>query len=346
MRRSALLVGSFLSAEPGRRSVCEDLAERLSGAGWSVLAVSHRTGRLARLLDIASTAWRRRSGYAVAQVDVFSGRAFLWAEVAAWAVRQAGRPFVLTLRGGDLPGFAARWPGRVRRLLTSAAAVTTPSRYLREKLRPYRDDLLLLPNPLDLGAYRFRDRARPAPRLIWLRAFHRVYNPALAVRALARLRQDFPDAHLTMVGYDKGDGALHGAQALALQLGVSGCLALPGGAPHEDVPGWLDGADIFLNTSNIDNTPVSVMEAMACGLCVVSTDVGGMPFLIEHGRDGLLVPPDDPAAMAAAVSHLLNEDGLAGRLSQNARSRVEPFDWGTVLPRWEALLTSAAEGRA
>ena len=68
------------------------------------------------------------------------------------------------------------------------------------------------------------------------------------------------------------------------------------------VPSELNEFDIFLNTTFVDNTPVSVLEAMACGLCVVSTDVGGLSFLLEHEGDALLVPPDNPKAMAAAVA--------------------------------------------
>jgi glycosyltransferase involved in cell wall biosynthesis len=102
----------------------------------------------------------------------------------------------------------------------------------------------------------------------------------------------------------------------------------------------MSRGDIFLNTTNIDNTPVSVLEAMACGLCVVSTNVGGIPYLLEHEHDALLVPPNDPQAMATAVHRLLNEPDLAERLSRNARQKAAQCDWSIILPQWEALLTS------
>jgi glycosyltransferase involved in cell wall biosynthesis len=94
----------------------------------------------------------------------------------------------------------------------------------------------------------------------------------------------------------------------------------------------------------VDNTPVSVLEAMACGLCVVSTRVGGIPYLLQHGRDALLVPPNDPEAMAAAVRRVLTEPALAESLSHNARLKAEQFDWSAILPQWQALLASVAEG--
>jgi len=154
---------------------------------------------------------------------------------------------------------------------------------------------------------------------------------------LAQLISDFPNIHLTMVGPDKGDGSLQATQKVTEELGLNGHIAFPGGVPKASVPDWLDKSDIFINTTNVDNTPVSVLEAMACGLCVVSTNVGGIPYLLEHEKDALLVPPDDPKAMAEAVRRILIEPELAEHLSLNARQKAEKFDWQTVLPQWESL---------
>jgi glycosyltransferase involved in cell wall biosynthesis len=343
--RGVLVVGNFLSPSRAYRFVCEDLAERLAGRGWAVVTASSRPAPLSRLLDMVSTAWCRRRDYSVAQVDVFSGRAFLWAEAVCWTLRRARKPYVLTLRGGDLPRFARRWPGRVRRLLSSAVAVTTPSRYLLESLAPYRAGLVLLPNPLNLPAYPFRERTAPQPRLVWLRAFHEIYNPTLAAQVVALLRPDFPDVVLKMIGPDKGDGSRERVARVAAELGVADQVALGAGVPKGEVPARLSGGgDIFLNTTNVDNTPVSVLEAMACGLCVVSTNAGGLPYIIEDGSNGLLVPVGDPRRMADAVRRVLTEPGLAERLSRGGRATAEGCDWGSILPRWELLLGGQAHG--
>jgi glycosyltransferase involved in cell wall biosynthesis len=292
-----------------------------------------------------TTIWRRRHDYSLAQVDVFSGPAFVWAEASCWALRRAGKPYVLTLHGGNLPVFARRWPRRVRRLLGSADAVTAPSNYLRDAMHSYAPHVELLPNPLDVAAYPFRLRTTVRPRLVWLRAFHEIYNPSLAPRVLAALAADYPDAHLTMTGPDKGDGSLERARETAERLGVADRVTFSGPVPKRDVPARLDEGDIFLNTSNVDNTPVSVLEAMACGLCVVSTNVGGIPHLLDDGRDALLVPRDDAAAAAAAIRRLLVSPLFAERLSFNSRARALGFDWSVVLPQWGELL-SAVLGRA
>jgi glycosyltransferase involved in cell wall biosynthesis len=204
----------------------------------------------------------------------------------------------------------------------------------------YCPPLRLLPNPLDISIYRFKLRKQLQPSLVWLRSFHSIYNPSLTPQVLARLAESFPDVSLTMIGPDRGDGSLQAMQKIATELGVAHRIGLPGKIPKTEVPDWMSRGDIFLNTTNIDNTPVSVLEAMACGLCVVSTNVGGIPYLLEHEHDVLLVPPNDPQAMAAAVHRLLSEPDLAERLSRNARQKAEQCDWSIVLPQWEALLTA------
>jgi len=336
---TVLLIGNFLSASVGNRGVCEELAERLRDGGWTVLTASSRPGRVARLTDMLATIWSRRREYEAAQVDVYSGPSFLWAEAAAWTLRRAGKPYALTLHGGALPKFARRWPRRMRRLLGGAAVVTAPSGYLGEQLRAYRADLRLIPNALELARYRFRERTRPAPRLVWMRAFHEIYDPVLAIRVLARVRERW-DATLAMIGPDKGDGSLERARAAAQELRVAGFVEFTGAVAKTAVPEWINRGDIFLNTTTVDNSPVSVLEAMACGACIVSTWVGGIPYLVRNGEEGLLVEPRNSDAMAEAVERVLRDRALAGRLSRAARAQVEACDWSVVLPQWRELLGS------
>ncbi len=73
------------------------------------------------------------------------------------------------------------------------------------------------------------------------------------------------------------------------------------------MPAWLDRGDIFLNTSRIDNAPVSLIEAMACGLCVVTTDAGGIPDMVRHGEDALVAPVGDAGALASLVASVLED---------------------------------------
>jgi glycosyltransferase involved in cell wall biosynthesis len=340
-----LIVGNFLSSHGASRGVCEELAPRLRESGWTVLTTSDRRRKLARLADMLSSIWQRRDNYDVAQVDVYSGPAFRWAEAACWLLRRIGKPYVLTLHGGGLPEFAKTERRRVQRLLRHAKAVTVPSQYLLHQMAENREDLTHLPNGLQVAAYAARrPRQTLQPRLIWLRAFHNVYNPTMAVRVIARLKNEFPSIQLTMVGPDKGDFSREGTLAVAEIHDVLPHLRVQDSIPKAQVPDLLSTGDVFLNTTNVDNTPVSVLEAMASGLCVVSTNVGGIPYLLQSGQDGLLVPADDDKAMAAEVRRLLTDGALAKRIQAASLNKVRRFDWGTVLPQWQRILTSAAQG--
>lgn len=340
MKSPVLIVSNFLSASGGSRGVCEELALHLAASGTPVLTTSNKVDKIPRLIDMLKTTLLARKNYAVAQVDVYSGPAFFWAEAVTLALRCLHKPYVLTLHGGNLPDFAQKHPGRIRRLLASANAVTTPSRFLQDAMSPFRAGIKLLPNALDLKRYPFRPGKNVKPSLIWLRAFHNIYNPTLAPKVLHRLVERFPGICLTMIGPDKRDGSLQRTKELAIQLGVGGRLRFPGGISKSEVPKWLNRGDIFLNTTNVDNTPVSVLEAMACGHCIVSTNVGGLKYLLTDGDDALLVPPNDDEAMSAAIERILTEPELAEKLSRNARAKAAQCDWPVILPQWEDLFRS------
>jgi glycosyltransferase involved in cell wall biosynthesis len=340
-----LMVGNFLSASLGLHSICEDLAARLAADGWNVLTTSTRRTPAARMADMLSTVVRNRRHFEVAQVDVYSGPAFIWAEAVCWTLRRLGKPYVLTLHGGNLPKFAQRYPRRVGRLLASACEVTTPSNYLREQMQRHRSELRLLPNALDVGDYPFRLRSDPQPRLIWVRSFHAIYNPSLAPRAIGLLKEEFPEIQLVMLGPDKNDGSLAATRRAIDELDLSRNVTIAGAVPKADIPKWLSRSDVLMNTTNFDNTPVSVLEAMACGLCVVTTNVGGIPYLATDQQDALLVPPDDAEAMASALRRVLQPSSLAQHLSAGARATAERVDWSVILPQWNQVLANALNAK-
>lgn len=333
----ALVIANFLSGRPGTRSAAEDLVANLESFGCEFVCASHFRPGWLRGLHMLWAAVTQSGKYDVAVIDLYSGKAFLWGEALSLLLPRIGRPFAFILRGGALPDYAKSRRRRVMACLQRASLVYAPSSYLLEHMRSYRSGMELLPNAIDLARYQFTLRRSPSPRLVWLRAFHNIYNPQLAPKVIQLLASEFPEIRLVMYGPDKGDGSLQQAQATAASEKVSDRVTFAGPAPKSSVSSKLAESDIFINTTNIDNTPVSVIEAMACGLCIVSTNVGGLPFLLEHEKDALLVPPNDAATMAAAVRRILTEEGLAERLSRNARKKAAGLDWAEILPLWHGL---------
>jgi glycosyltransferase involved in cell wall biosynthesis len=342
---AVLLVGNFVPASSTYGSVSQELAGRLECAGWRVLRTSYQQRKALKVADMLRTCWTERNRFDVAHVEVYSGNAFIWAEAVCGLLRRLGKPYIIGLHGGNLPNFLRERITRGRKLLESAFAVISPSPYLQDAFSDCRPDVQLMPNALDLSSYPRRLRHRAEPKLVWLRAFRSMYAPEVAVEAFASIAADFPGASLMMIGPDREDGSLDRTKALAQHLGVTGRVSFITGVPKPEVASYLAKADIFLNTSTIDNAPVSVIEALSCGLCVVSTKVGGIPHLLQDERDSLLVPVDAGITMGAAVRRILTEHGLSAKLSENAMQKAMAFDWSTVLPRWHRLLLAAKPGR-
>ncbi len=334
---SVVMVGNFLSASTSTRGIGEEFCDRLRERSWQVITTSSKPGRMARLADMVYTVIAQRNVYQAAYVEVYSGLSFFWAEVVCFILRQVHKPYMLGLHGGRLPYFARRWPGRVANLLKPAAAVSTPSHWIQDEFSALRPDIGYLPNGIDLARYPFRLRKSPQPVLAWLRAFHSIYQPWTAVAAMRELIKDFPDAYLVMIGPDKKDRSLehvlHDIDKFHLRENVQ----VIKGVPKSEVPNWLSFNNIFLNTTRYESFGVSVLEAAACGLGIVTADVGEIPYLWQDGENVLLVPREDPAAIAAAVRRILTEPGLAELLSLNGRAKAEAYDWSSVLPIWEKL---------
>lgn len=332
----------FRAARPdaGQPTPAEALARHLADDGVEVVGVvSIRQGRASRLLDQVSAPlrWRRRADVVV--VDVFSGRSFVSAEAAATAARMVGLPVVLVLHGGNLPAFAEGHRRRFEHLLASAAAVVAPSGFLAELSMRHGREATVIPNTVELAAATWRDRAPLRPQLLWLRSFAPIYNPTLAVEVVAALVADHPEVQLTMAGADKGERVATEARAHA--LGVADRISFPGFLDAAARDRALDRCDVLLNTNDVDNMPVSLLEAMACGLVVVTTDAGGIPAMVTDGVDAAVRPRGDAGALAAAVHDVLVDPALARRLAAGGRRRVEGLSWHEVGPAWHAVLAAA-----
>lgn len=322
----------------------ERLTDLFTAAGYPVLSVSAHPNRYGRLLDIVTTLVRQGRRIDVQVLQVFGGPSFVMEDAASLIGRSFGQRIIMVLRGGAMPQFMARFPGWCRRVLNRADVLVVPSAYLARALAQQGFESEIIPNIIELDRYPFRWRQSVEPRLLWLRAFHRVYHPEMAIRVLAQLRRQVPDATLTMGGVEMDLGPA--VRELARELEVSDAVRFAGFMDMNDKVREGQASDIYLNTNRIDNTPVTVLEMCAMGLPVVATAVGGVPDLISDGENGLLVPNEDVEAMTEAVLRLLREPSLAARLSQNGRALAEAASWERVRPQWEGLFARVLEGRA
>ena len=268
-------------------------------------------------------------------VHVFSASytSFLLAPLPAVLVsRLYGKPVVMNYRSGEAPDHLQR-SAVARKVLATVDRNAVPSRFLRDVFARFGIGADIIPNIIDVDRFKFRAREPLQPHVLSTRNFEDLYNVACTLRAFRLVQQRHPSATLTLVGGGSNEPAL---RVLASELGLQH-VRFAGRVPPDDIWRFYADADIYLQTPNIDNMPGSVLEAFASGCAVVSTEAGGVPAILTHEEHGLLVPCDDHEAAAAAVLRLLDDAGLAARLTASARASCDQYRWTSVRSQWVDL---------
>lgn len=352
-----VLIGPVAPPEGGMATQTRQLAELLRGEGASVsvLAVNapycpawvgklRGVRALFRLLPYLAALWRHAARADLFHIMANSGWSWHLCAAPALAVaRLRGVPTVVNYRGGEAERFLGASAPMVLPFLRRADVLAVPSAFLHGVFRQYGIDAQIVPNIVDVR--RFRPAAaepdRDAPRFVVARNLEALYDIGTALRAFARIRARVPAATLAVAG----SGPEHGALVrLAHELGIAQATTFCGRLDRAQMAGLYRGARLALNPSRVDNMPNSVLEAMASGVPVVSTDAGGVRFILRHGSTGLLVPVGDDAAMADAALRLL-EDPLQWRaLRDAALADVQQYTWAQVRERWSRIYGAAVSG--
>jgi glycosyltransferase involved in cell wall biosynthesis len=340
------LVGPLPPPSGGMANQSLQLAKLLCAEGIDVTFVQINapyrpawTGRIRglravfRMVPYLLQLWRAAGQVQLMHVMANSGWSWhLFAAPAIWIAHLRGTPIVVNYRGGEADNFLRRSAGWVRPSMRRATALIVPSGFLQHVFSKYGFAPRVVPNIVDLSRFSAAPEGlqRSAPQLLVARNLEPIYDNATALRAFVQVRARYPDARLTIAGSGELRGEL---EQLAQELGVAPHVTFTGRVDTADMPALYRSADVMLNPSVIDNMPNSVLEALASGVLVVSTNVGGVPYLVEDGKTALLVPPQDPDAMAQCVLRLVEDRALAARLRAAGKSYVEQYSWSSVRPR-------------
>jgi L-malate glycosyltransferase len=288
---------------------------------------------------LLSLVWQLRR-YDVVHIFSASYLSFVLAPTPALVMaRLLGRPTILNYRSGEADDHLRRWRRSVVPTLRLATRIVTPSRYLVEVFGRHGLAAEPIPNFVDLDRFRFRERSAPRPVFLAIRNFEAHYDVGCTLRAFQRIQARHPTASLWVAG----DGPLRrDLETLATALGLRRVEFL-GRVDHEHMPDLYDRADIYLNTPRIDNMPNSILEAHAAGLPVVTTDAGGIPYMVRDGETALMVAAGDDAGVADAALRLLEEPHLAARLARNGLDECRArYSWPTVRGQWLDLYDELA----
>ena len=332
-----LLIGNFLSKHGLNPTAIEDLAVSLSNR-HKIRTASCKKNPIIRLSDMVIAVLASRKVCKLIIVDVFSTNAFIFSFVVISLAQLFNIPYVPIFRGGYLVEKYKKHPKIFKYLFARAEIIACPSTYYYDYFKPLFFPVRLIPNYIDMQNYKFKERAKLKPNLLWVRSIHKIYNPIMAIIVLDRVKQNYPDAQLCIVGPVKDVNMMEKLEAKITHLKLLDNILFTGKLSKKEWTEFSQKYDIFINTSNIDNTPVTLMEAMALGLPIVSTNVGGIPSLIDDGVTGLLIEPNDSDQMAEKINELTSGKIDGDYITRNARERISIMDKKEVIKQWYDII--------
>jgi glycosyltransferase involved in cell wall biosynthesis len=318
---------TFVATDAGGRP-----AEEIADQGCQVLVQGGRLrGRLRRILGLARL-------FRAGQFDVIHTHNAFPHIYGVPAARLAGVPVVLQTRHGPRfgRGLLARWQYRLAcRLGSRVVAVSDDAaRIFRMEEGLPAGKLVRIWNGIDLSRFPCRESAG-VPRAITVARLSAEKDIATMIHAAARVAQQVPGFELQIVGDGPQRPEL---EAQARALGLAGVVRFLG--ERNDVAALLSQAGFYVSSSLIEGISLTLLEAMAVGLPVVATSVGGNPEVVVDGQTGWLVPPQDPEHLAAAMLKALAAQASWSQLGRRGRQRVEDrFDVVRMVRDYEALYT-------
>lgn len=333
--KNILYIGNDLTKKTKYNSTLSLLSKLLIKEGYTVLRSSDKTNKLLRLIDMCLTLLKYRKSTDYILIDTYSTINFYYALVISQLARLLSIKYIPILHGGNLPNRLSNSKYLSKLIFSNSYKNVAPSNYLKTAFENNGYQTIFIPNVLETEQYIYKKRDTIRPKLLWVRAFKEIYNPTMAIEVLHLLKKDYKDAVLCMIG-PFVDDTYQKAKLLTKELELEDAVEFTGVLLKEEWHQKSRDFDIFINTTNFDNTPVSVMEAMSLGLPIVSTNVGGMPYLINDTYDGLLVKKANAKEMTVAISKIL--DNQFPNISKNARQKVAQFDWSFAGQKWLEIL--------
>jgi glycosyltransferase involved in cell wall biosynthesis len=336
MQKKILYIGNKPSAYGGTTTTIETLAILLKNEGFEVYTASSVKNKLLRFLDMLFVTLKYQNKVDLVLIDTYSTLNFYYAVWVAKLCRILDIPYIPILHGGNLPKRLIESPSFSRKLFGLAKTNVAPSKYLISKFEEKGyDNLLYIPNSIEINEYTFLLRNNIKPKMLWVRSFSEIYNPLLALKILKQLLEKGIEATLCMIGPEK-DGSLAICKQYAIEHKLP--VTFTGKLKKNEWISISKEYDLFLNTTNFDNMPVTILEAMALGFPIISTNVGGTPFLIDNYKTGILVNPNNEDNFVEAISELLANPLLVYTLSENARNQALSYNWEKVKPSWLRLI--------
>lgn len=313
---------------------------RLPGAFRVLQSVKYLRTVVTSLLYFV-TLFARVPSYDVIHIFSASYFSFVLAQTPAILVAKLFRKrILLNYHSGEAEDHLTRWRTAVP-TIRLVDEVVVPSPYLVKIFASFGIETHAINNLIELDKFTFRERRPLRPLFLSNRNLESHYGVDHVLRAFALIQKEIPEAELLVAG----DGSQRGAlEDLALALGLRNTKFV-GCVEHDDIIDQYHHADIYLNGSEIDNQPLSILEAFACGLPVITTDAGGIPDMVTNDTTGFVVSHGDHEAMASRALDLLQRRKAVAPLVQRAHDECQKYTWSAVRNQWIKLYRDVSKER-
>lgn len=334
--KKILYIGNFLSTKTNYKTVAETLSVLMEKERAEVYCYSDKANKIIRFLHMCFAVIKYRKSVDYILIDTYSTLNFIFAVATSQLARFYRLKYIPILHGGNLPSRLKKSPKLSKMIFKNAYKNIAPSNYLKTAFEKEGFNVDFIPNVLEIKKYKFNKRTQIEPKILWVRSLKSIYNPLMAIDVFKLLKEKFSNAKLCMIGPISDKKTYEEVLKKVTEHNLNSDIELTGALSKEEWHKKSEEFDIFINTTNFDNTPVSVMEAMALGLTVISTNVGGIPYLIEDKVDGVLVDKQNTQLMFTEIVDLISTNNQT--LAKNARNKVENFSWGIVKNQWNKIL--------
>jgi len=337
-----IYLGNKLAEKGKNPTAIDTLGKRLQECYPTLIRVSSKSNFVLRLLDMWWSILINRKEVKLVIIDTYSTLAFTYAWTSARLCRMLNIAYLPIIHGGNFENRIVKSKKKVTEYLLGAQNIVTPSAFLQRVIsKNLSFKAVIIPNAIALKDFSNSGSAtfQSTPRIFWLRAYQELYNPVLAVQIIHELKMAYGiAAELIMVGPDK-DGSFAKVKAKITELSLENNVRLHQGLPRHEWVKLATSCSVFLNTTTVDNTPVSLIEAMALGLPIVSTSVGGIPDLVENQKEGFLFSTGDHVEAAKLIFQIHQDADLWQKVSTSALGKAETFDWQkSIKSQWNLLL--------
>jgi glycosyltransferase involved in cell wall biosynthesis len=328
-----LFIGSYLGKERGSISVAEKLAAKYQIDGnYQLILTSKKKNKLIRLFEIIYHILF--SDYSETFIDTYSGNSFFIARIAGFILRSKGKTYSLIIRGGNFVNYYIKNESWIQKELLNANSLISPSNFIIDFFRNKGINVAYLPNYIDKSHFPFNPQSYRKPfSLLWVRAFTQIYNPLIPIRIISKLKEKFPQVTLTMVGPDLG--LLDKVKEEISKLKLENYIEIVGPIPNNELYNYYQSHSVYINTTTFESFGMALLEAASCGIPIVSTNVGEIPFIYIEGESILLVDDFSIVDFVSKIESIFDSEELWLKLSQNGEGISKKYAFEEIKPIWE-----------